>query len=95
MSLNGFGYFEEKYIVGYFLSTWLCHQCCNACKKLYVKTVTPLTIDRVLITFYLTRRKLPYGRQDLEWIVGPNYILGVFSTSRFAPNALSSVDDPD
>ena len=95
MSLNGFGYFEEKYIVDYFLSTWLSLQCCNACKKLYVKKVTPLTIDRVLITFYLTRRKLPYGRQDLEWIVGPNYILGVFSTSRFAPNALSSVDDPD
>ena len=32
--------------------------------------------------------------QSLDWIVGPGYSFGVFSMSRFAPLALSSVDDP-
>ena len=29
----------------------------------------------------------------LDWIVGPEYNFGVFSTSLFAPAALSSVDE--
>ena len=37
--------------------------------------------------------KPAYGRQGLDWIVRPGYSFGVFSTSRFAPPALSSVDD--
>ena len=32
--------------------------------------------------------------QGLDWFVGPEYIFGVFSKSRFASPALSSVDDP-
>ena len=40
------------------------------------------------------RLKLAYGRQGLDWIVEPGYSFGVFSTSRFAARALSSVDDP-
>ena len=78
-----------------FFSTWLSVQCCNACKELYIKAVTPLTVDMVLKIFYLTRPKPAYGRQDLDCIVGPRYIFGVFSMYRFVPLALSSVDDPD
>ena len=47
------------------------------------------------ITTYNTRPKLAYGREGLDWIVRPGYNFGVFSTSRFAPPTLSSVDDPD
>ena len=32
------------------------------------------------------------GRQGLDWIIGPGYSFGA---SRFAPPAISSVDDPD
>ena len=32
------------------------------------------------------------GQQGLDWIVGPEYSFGVFSTSCFAPAALSSVE---
>ena len=36
---------------------------------------------------------LGQSRQGLDWIVRPGYSFGVFSKSRFAPPALSSVDD--
>ena len=45
--------------------------------------------------FTITRPKLVYGQQGLDWIVGPEYSLGVFSMSPIAPLTLSSVDDPD
>ena len=38
---------------------------------------------------------LGQSRQGLDWIVRPGYSFGVFSKSRLAPPALSSVDDPD
>ena len=41
-----------------------------------------------------SRPKPTYGRPGLDWIVGPGYSFGVFSMSRFAPPALSSVDVP-
>ena len=40
----------------------------------------------------INRPKPFYGREGLDWIVGPEYSLGVFSTSRFAPAALNSVE---
>ena len=42
-----------------------------------------------------TRPKPAYIRQGLEWIIGPGYNFGVFSTSRFASLPLSLVDDPN
>ena len=42
-----------------------------------------------------TRPKPAYGRQGLDWIVGPGYTFGAFSAPSFAPPALSSVDDSD
>ena len=41
-----------------------------------------------------SRPKPTYGRPGLDWIVWPGYSFGVFSMSRFAPPALSSVDAP-
>ena len=40
----------------------------------------------------LTRPKPAYGRQGLDWIVGPEYSFGVFATSCFRPAVLSSVE---
>ena len=45
-------------------------------------------------SFGLTRSFAALGAADLDWIVGPGYSFGVFSMSRFAPPALSSVDAP-
>ena len=39
-----------------------------------------------------TRPKLAYGRQGLDWIVGPEYSFRVFSTSSFVSAALSLVE---
>ena len=46
------------------------------------------------IDFKSTRPKPAYARQGLDRIVGPGYSFVVFSISRFAPPALSSIDDP-
>ena len=45
--------------------------------------------------FVSTRPKPAYSRQGLDWIVRPGYSFRVFSKSRFAPPALSSVDGPN
>ena len=48
----------------------------------------------VIWAFSVTRLKQVYGRQGLDWIVGPGNSFGVFSMSCLAPSAaLSSVDD--
>ena len=39
-----------------------------------------------------TRSKPAYGRLGLDWIFRPEYSFRVFSTTRFAPAALSSVE---
>ena len=41
---------------------------------------------------FRTRLKPAYGQQVLDWIVGPEYSFRVFSTTCFAPAALSSVE---
>ena len=43
--------------------------------------------------FELFKRIRP--KPAVNWIVGPRYSFGVFSMSRFAHLALSSVDDPN
>ena len=46
-----------------------------------------------LITcIWVTRPKPAYGRQGPDWIIGPEFSYGLFSTSRFTPVALISVE---
>ena len=60
----------------------------------FIELVKLLIVIRNFM-FMTTRPKPAYGRQGLDWIVGPGYSFGVFSTSRFVPPTLSSVDDPE
>ena len=61
-------------------------------RSLYAHVISSLTTFRN----FMSRPcwKLIELGQGLNWIVGPGYSFGVFLMSRFAPPALSSVDDP-
>ena len=41
-----------------------------------------ITITIIFITIIFTRPKPAYGRQGLDWIVGPGYSFAVFSTNK-------------
>ena len=45
----------------------------------YVTIISPTIIIIIIIT---TRPKPAYGRQGLDWIVGPGYRVVVFSTNK-------------
>ena len=57
----------------------------------FFQMLSPVHIFDTLI--YLLIYFLIFTTQGLNWIAGPGYSFRVFSTSRFVPPALSSVDD--